>query len=117
MNDLATRQTLPDALPRGYLRGFAFSPDSKSFYYVHESQNDKRSFSAQPTTISWAGTLIVTGRSSSPGRIHGYLHIVPGTAELGFLVLHFGEHNATDFYLWSMDGERGPESIFAGRGI
>ena len=34
--DIATRKRLPDALPRGYLRGFAFAPDGASFYYVHE---------------------------------------------------------------------------------
>jgi prolyl oligopeptidase len=113
--DLATRQTLPDALPRGYLRGFAFSPDSKSFYYVHESQNDKRSFSCAAYHHILGGNfdcdreIFVAGQNP---RVR--LHIVPGTAELGFLVLHFGEHNATDFYLWSMDGERGPESILRG---
>src|SRR6202142_1753723 len=34
--DIEGRSTLPDVLPRGYLRGFAFAPDSRSFYYVHE---------------------------------------------------------------------------------
>jgi len=34
--DVANRRKLPDSLPHGYLRGFAFAPDSKSFYYVHE---------------------------------------------------------------------------------
>lgn len=34
--DVASRKPLPDRIPRGFLRGFAFAPDSKSFYYVHE---------------------------------------------------------------------------------
>ena len=34
--DVAQRTTLSDALPRGYLSGFAFAHDSKSYYYVHE---------------------------------------------------------------------------------
>ena len=42
--DLHTRKTLSDVLPRGYLRGFEFAPDSKSFYYVHESMVSKRPF-------------------------------------------------------------------------
>ena len=42
--DIATRRPLPDLLPRGYLRGFAFAPDCKSFYYVHESLNAKKPF-------------------------------------------------------------------------
>jgi len=33
--DVERRQTLPDALPRGYLRGFAFGPDGTDCYYVH----------------------------------------------------------------------------------
>ena len=40
--DIEGRVVLPDALPRGYLRGFAFARDSKSFYYVHESSRTKR---------------------------------------------------------------------------
>src|SRR5216683_5479003 len=34
--EIETRRRLPDLLPRGYLRGFAFAPDGKSFYYVLE---------------------------------------------------------------------------------
>jgi prolyl oligopeptidase len=37
--DVQARQILPDVLPRGHLRGFAFVPGSKSFYYVHEELN------------------------------------------------------------------------------
>jgi prolyl oligopeptidase len=42
--DIETRTTLPDVLPRGYLRGFAFAPDGKSFYYVHEPVDSNRPF-------------------------------------------------------------------------
>ena len=42
--DIAARKTLPDTLPRGYLRGFAFAPDGKSFYYVHEPLDSSRRF-------------------------------------------------------------------------
>jgi prolyl oligopeptidase len=40
--DMETREMLPDALPRGYLRGFAFAPDSRSFYYTHERADVER---------------------------------------------------------------------------
>src|SRR5256885_13407425 len=40
--ELETRKRLPDLLPRGYLRGFAFAPDCKSFYYVHEALRAER---------------------------------------------------------------------------
>jgi len=39
--DIESRRRLPDVLPRGYLRGFAFAPDGKSFCYVHEPVNGK----------------------------------------------------------------------------
>src|SRR5580658_2436823 len=42
--DIHNRKTLSDILPRGYLRGFAFAPDCKSFYYVHESLVAKRPY-------------------------------------------------------------------------
>ena len=42
--EIETRKRLPDFLPRGYLRGFAFAPDGKSFYYVHEAVGAKRPF-------------------------------------------------------------------------
>lgn len=42
--EIETRKRLPDFLPRGYLRGFAFAPDGKSFYYVHEALDTKRPF-------------------------------------------------------------------------
>jgi len=42
--DIESRKTLPDVLPRGYLHGFAFAPDGRSFYYVHEALDAKRPF-------------------------------------------------------------------------
>ena len=42
--EIETRKRLSDLLPRGYLRGFAFAPDGKSFYYVHEAVEAKRPF-------------------------------------------------------------------------
>src|SRR3984893_10784416 len=42
--DIDTRKRLSDFLPRGYLRGFAFAPDGKCFYYVHEAVDAKRPF-------------------------------------------------------------------------
>lgn len=41
--EIETRKRLPDFLPRGYLRGFAFAPDGKSFYYAHEATGEKGS--------------------------------------------------------------------------
>jgi prolyl oligopeptidase len=110
--DIKTRAILPEGLPRGYLRGFAFSPDSNSFYYVHEPLMAERPHYR-------AAYQHVLGTSFDDDREIFFagddpqlrLQIVPGTAYLGFLTLHFGDHNLTDFLLWSMDGASGPEPI------
>jgi prolyl oligopeptidase len=110
--DLETREILPDLLSRGYLRGFAFSPDSKSFYYVHES-----STSARPHYR--AAYRHVLGTSLENDREFFFageepqlrLQIIPGKEQLGFLILHFGDQTRTDFWLWSMGGASDPEPI------
>src|SRR6266536_956827 len=96
--DIQTRETLSDKLDRGYLRGFAFSPNSKAFYYVHEAADSKRqhhraaykhiigSDFEEDVEIFFAG---------ENARIR--LHIISGAEQLGFLVLHFSETTLTDF--------------------
>jgi prolyl oligopeptidase len=42
--DLETGNRLPESLPRGYLRAFAFGPDSRSFYYSVEPVDRSESF-------------------------------------------------------------------------
>jgi prolyl oligopeptidase len=42
--DIQTRNRLPDELPRGYLRAFAFAPDSQSFYYAQDPIDQTRPF-------------------------------------------------------------------------
>ncbi len=110
--DIRTRETLPDILPRGYLRGFAFSPDSQAFYYVHEAREaDKPNYRAAYKHI--------LGTSSAEDKEVFFagedrnlrLHIVPGAEQLGFLVVRFGEKTLTDFYLWPFGGGDAPEAV------
>jgi prolyl oligopeptidase len=110
--DIEGGAILPDILSRGYLRGFAFSPDSKSFYYVHEPLTAKRPHYR-------AAYQHVLGASFDDDKEIFFagedpqlrLQIVPGTKRLGFLTLHFGDRTLTDFLLWSMDGAIDPEPI------
>jgi prolyl oligopeptidase len=99
-----TRTVLPDALERGYLRGFAFAPDSKSFYYVHES------LSAEHPEYRAAyhhvlGTLFEDDYEvfCAGEDQHLRLLLIPGTRHLGFLIFHFSDKTLTDFFLWPMD--------------
>jgi prolyl oligopeptidase len=98
--DVATGKVLPDVLPCGYLRGFAFAPDGKSFYYVHEPLVSKRPFYraayhhvigtdfANDREIFWAGEDRTVR-----------LSLISDACRLGFLKYHFLDKTYTDFYL------------------
>jgi prolyl oligopeptidase len=110
--DIEKREKLPDVLPRGYLRGFCFAQDGRSFYYVHEAVNTNGS--THP-----AACHHVLGASFNDDRRifchHGSgslrLHIVPGENHLGFLVLRFGDRTYTDFFLWPVNCESSPQLL------
>jgi len=96
--EIDTRKRLPDLLPRGYLRGFAFAPDGKSFYYVHEAVDGQRPF----YRAAYKHTL---------GKTHGEdeqiffagedekirLCLCSDETRIGFLVYRFGERVKTSF--------------------
>jgi prolyl oligopeptidase len=112
--EIATRKRLPDFLPRGYLRGFAFAPDGGSFYYVHEALNAKRPFyraayqhilgtpSAEDKEIFFAG---------EDEKIR--LALLSDKKRLCFFVYHFLDKTLTDIYLQPFEGGVPPEPIFS----
>ena len=110
--EIEDRITLPDVLPRGYLRGFAFASDSKSFYYVHEA------VSAKPPRYRAAyhhvlGTDLDDDReifSAGAGRDIRLL-MTPGPNHLGFLILRFNDTTQTDFLLWATGSADAPQPI------
>jgi prolyl oligopeptidase len=113
--DIATRTRLPDLLPRGYLRGFAFAPDCKSFYYVHEAIGAKRPFYR-------AAYQHVLGTPSSDDREIFFagedekirLGLKADRTRLCLFVYHFLEKTVTDIYLKPFSGDSSPEPIFRG---
>ena len=112
--DIENHKTLPDVLPRGYLRGFAFASDSQSFYYVHEALNARRPdyraafHHVLGTQFSDDGEVFSAGESKNLR-----LTIVPGTKNLGFLTVWFLDKAYTSFWLWPLDGGHPPQSILA----
>ena len=98
--DISTGQTLADALPHGYLRGFAFAPDARSFYYVHEAIDTKRPFYrsvfrhvlgrdfADDSEIFFAGESKLLS-----------LSLISDSRRLGFLVCRLLDKPSTDFHL------------------
>ena len=107
--DIAKGQTLPDSLPRGFLRGFTFSTDGRSFYYSHEPVETKRPFlraayqhvlGAHPDS----DRAIFTAGEDENLRVA----IVSGPRQLGILVYRFLDKTYTDFYLCRMGGTEPP---------
>jgi len=111
--EIETRKCLPDLLPRGYLRGFAFAPDGRGFYYVHETLNAKRPFyraafkhvlgtpSSQDQEVFFAG---------EDEKIR--LGFVSDNKRLGIVVCRFLEKASTDIYLRPFEPEGPPQPIF-----
>lgn len=103
--DIQERKALPDVLPRGYLRGFAFAPDCRAFYYVHEAVGTTEPF-RRAVCKHVLGTSFAKDREvfvAGDGKDLRLL-IVPGAERLGFLVIRFAATTTTDFYLWELDG-------------
>jgi prolyl oligopeptidase len=110
--DIETREILPDVLPRGYLRGFAFAPDSQAFYYVHEAlqaeEPHRRAAYKHVLGTSFAEDKEVFFAGEDKNL---RLHIAPGAECLGFLVVRFEESTLTDFYLWSFRNTEDPTPV------
>jgi prolyl oligopeptidase len=111
--EIETRKRLPDLLPRGYLCGFAFAPDGRSFYYVHEAVDAKRPFYR-------AAYQHVFGAPSTEDReifLAGEdeklrLGLLSDKKRLGFFVYRFLDKTLTDIYLQSFEEGASPELIF-----
>ena len=110
--EIESRKILPDVLPRGYLRGFAFAPDSRGFCYSHEPAGTNKSYRRAVyqhelgTRFDEDGEIFLAGENE---RIR--LHIVPGKHQIGFLVCRFLDKTFTDFYLWSFGGQGTAEPV------
>jgi prolyl oligopeptidase len=113
--EIETRRRVPDLLPRGYLRGFAFAPDGKSFYYVHEAVNTTRPFyraayqhllGAPPSEDK---EIFFAGEDQ---KIR--LGLFSDSKRLVFRVLRFLETIRTDFYLALFEGKAAARPLFRG---
>jgi prolyl oligopeptidase len=113
--DIETRKRLPDLLPRGYLRGFAFAPDGKSFYYAHEALEAKRPFYRAAyqhvlgTPLSEDREIFFAGEDE---KIR--LSLFSDSKRLVFLVYRFLEKTLTDIYLKPFNVNEKPEPTFRG---
>jgi prolyl oligopeptidase len=111
--DIETHKRLPDSLPRGYLRGFAFAPDDRGFYYVHEALDTRlRSrcaayYHSLGTPSSQDQKIFVADEDS---KIR--LALLADESRLVFFVYRFEHQTLTDVYVKRFDLEHAPELIF-----
>jgi prolyl oligopeptidase len=112
---IETRKRLPDSLSRGYLRGFVFAPDSKSFYYVHEPLDARRPY-YRAAYHHVLGTSPDKDREVfSAGEDEKLrLCLVADEHRLGFLIYRFHEKTYADFYLMPLASDSPPEAIVTG---
>ena len=98
--DVDARKVLPDSLPRGFLRGFAFAPDLKSFYYVHEGL-DRATSAYRAAYHHVLGTLPSDDREIFfAGENPKYrLILFSDRARLGVLLCKFLDRTYTDFHV------------------
>src|SRR5260370_3869808 len=112
--DVGNRIILPDSLPRGYLRGFAFAGDGKSFLYIYEGLQSERAFHRAAyrdvlgTSFREDQEIFCAGEATDLR-----LGLIADTKRVGFLVQRFGDKTRTDFYLKRFDDEEAPERIVA----
>jgi len=110
--EIESRRTLPDVLPRGYLRGFAFAPDRKSVCYVHEPANEKEPYRHAAfhhvlgTEFSKDQEIFFAGEGEKLR-----LCLISDATRIGFLVYRFSEKARTDFYLQPWESETAPVQI------
>jgi len=113
--EIHNRRTLTDVLPRGYLRGFAFARDSRSFYYAHEALESSRPFcrSARHHVL---GTPFTEDREIfSAGEDKTIrLHLASDGMSLGLLVYTFLGKTRTDFYLQPLETNASAFPVISG---
>ena len=108
-----SRTTLRDILPKGYLRGFAFAADGKSFYYVHEALDSERPFYRVAYRHVLGSDFQEDEEIFHAGEGQNLrLSLVCNAHWLGFLVYDFGEKTRTSFYLKPMNDAEPPEAVF-----
>jgi prolyl oligopeptidase len=112
--EIGTRKRLSDFLPRGYLRGFAFAPDGKSFYYVHEAPKPKKPFyrAAYQHILGTPPSEDLEIFSAGEGE-KLRLTLFSDKNHVIFFVYHFLDKTLTDIYLQPLDGSVPPQPIFS----
>jgi prolyl oligopeptidase len=110
--DAENRKTLPDVLPRGYLRGFAFAPDEMSFYYIHQQLDSARPFYRAIYHHVLGAAFEQDREVFSAGESNTIrLGMVSDRDRLGILVYRLADCVRTDFYLRPFEHDALPAPV------
>jgi len=110
--DVENRKTLSDVLPRGHLRGFAFAPDEKSFYYIHQQLDSTTPLYRAIYHHVLGGGFEEDREVFSAGESNKIrLGMVSDRERLGILVYRLMDSVRTDFYLKPFEGNRPPRPV------
>src|ERR1051326_7798449 len=110
--EISTRRILPDILPRGYLRGFVFSPDSKSFYYAHEALTAQQSHHHAVLHHVLDRRLSDDEEFFTAGDNENLrLCLISDRERIGIIVYRFGDPTLTDFFLGRINSNSLPSHL------
>jgi prolyl oligopeptidase len=110
--DVESRQKLNDGLPHGFLFGFAFAPDSRSYFYSHEPLDARRPcYRAAYRHLLGSdprhdAEVFVAGQDPNSRVL-----IRSDEKRLGFLICKFGHKTEVDFYVQCFDRPWSPVCI------
>jgi prolyl oligopeptidase len=113
--DVERRQTLPDALPRGYLRGFAFGPDGTDCYYVHRPIETAKPFyrAVYRHTLNTSSKLDEEIFFAGDGN-QIRLGLIADNHRLGILQYDQSDKLRTTFYLRPFGKDTGATAVLLG---
>jgi prolyl oligopeptidase len=110
--NVETKKTLPDVLSRGYLRGFAFTPDGEGFCYVHEPSNERQPFHRAAYFHRFGSSFCEDQEMFCAGEHEkARLCLVSDRSRLGFLFYKFGERTRTSFYSQTFGSKERPQAV------
>jgi prolyl oligopeptidase len=109
--DVDRRHTLPDCLPRGFLRGFMFSPDGRGFYYVHEIIGAKPIYHRAAYYHAFGARFGVDEEIFFAGAGPNLKLVMGGDAkQLCFIKAIVGGQIPTEYYLYNLT-TKGPAKL------
>lgn len=112
--EVDTRKTLPDVLPRGYLRGFAFTSNSKGFHYVHERLGSAKPF-YRAAYHHVLGTDFAKDQEIFCAGEHQKLRLclTADQSRICFVAYLFEGRTRTSLYIKPLEGAGSPECVIA----